>query len=237
MAIQLRVSNLSKTYGHGDNAVHAVRDVSFDIAPGEFAAIVGPSGSGKTTLLAMIGGLLSPTSGSIEAGGRDIARLGNGERTAYRRQSVGYVFQANNLVPYLTARENLLLMQSIRGGSKKAAERRAGQMLEELGLSKRANALATELSGGERQRVAIARALMNDPAIVLVDEPTASLDSVRGRQVVESLISEVKGRDKLGIMVTHDMQMAALADCVLELHDGEIIRRESTPADRSAQNA
>jgi len=220
MPATLRVTDLSKTYGRGEQAVHAVRGVSFATEPGEFVAIVGPSGSGKTTLLAMIGGLLTPTGGSIEVDGRDIAKLGNGERAAYRRRSVGYVFQANNLVPYLTGRENLLLMQAIAGGGRREARQRAAQLLEELGLTSRADALASQLSGGERQRVAIGRALMNNPDLVLVDEPTASLDSERGRQVVRSLIQEVKSRDKLGIMVTHDMEMAALADRILELHDG-----------------
>lgn len=225
MPVRLQVDHLSKTYGSGDDAVRAVRDVTFAIEPGEFAAIVGPSGSGKTTLLAMIGGLLTPTSGSIRVDGQEVGKMSNGEAAAYRRNSVGYVFQANNLMPYLTARENLMLMQQIGGGSKQAAGQRACRLLEELGLTKRANAIATQLSGGERQRVAIARALMNDPQLVLVDEPTASLDSVRGRQVVRSLIDEVKGRDKLGIMVTHDLEMAALADRVLEIHDGELRQR------------
>lgn len=229
MPATLRVTDLSKTYGRGDQAVHAVRGVSFATEPGEFVAIVGPSGSGKTTLLAMIGGLLTPSGGSIEVDGRDIAKLGNGERAAYRRESVGYVFQSNNLVPYLTARENLLLMQAIAGGNRSDARRRASQLMEELGITARADALASELSGGERQRVAIGRALMNNPDLVLVDEPTASLDSQRGRQVVRSLIQEVKSRDKLGIMVTHDLEMAALADRVLELHDG-LLRNASTAA-------
>lgn len=220
MSVTLEVSGLSKTYGEGDLAVQAVRHVSFSTRPGEFLAVVGPSGSGKTTLLAMIGGLLTPTAGSILVNGKDIASLSARQQAAYRRQSVGYVFQANNLLPYLTATENLLLMAQISGGNGKAARRRAEQLLEELGMTARANALATELSGGERQRVAIARALMNDPQLVLVDEPTASLDSARGKQVVESLIAEVKGREKLGLMVTHDMAMAVLADRALAMHDG-----------------
>lgn len=230
MPVTLRVTALTKTYGRGEQAVRAVRGVSFATEPGEFVAIVGPSGSGKTTLLAMIGGLLTPTSGSIEVNGRDVSRLTNGQRATYRRKAVGYVFQANNLVTYLTARENLLLMQAISGGSRADARRRADQLLEELGITPRANALASELSGGERQRVAIARALMNDPDLVLVDEPTANLDSHRGRQVVSSLIQEVKARGKLGIMVTHDLEMAALADRILELHDGEIRRHISAGA-------
>jgi putative ABC transport system ATP-binding protein len=220
MSVTLQVESLSKTYGEGENAVHAVADVSFATRPGEFVAIVGPSGSGKTTLLAMVGGLLTPTSGAIRVNGRDIAGLDRGEQAAYRRESVGYVFQANNLLPYLTARENLLLMARISRANRPDARERANRLLEELGLTSRVDALATELSGGERQRVAIARALMNDPQLVLVDEPTASLDSARGKQVVESLIAEVKTRGKLGLMVTHDMDMAALADRVLAMHDG-----------------
>jgi len=200
----------------------AVRDASFSTEPGEFVAVVGPSGSGKTTLLAMVGGLLTPTSGSIEVNGRDIAGLNRGQQAAYRRESVGYVFQSNNLLPFLTARENLLVISRITGASGRAARQRADQLLEELGLTKRADAVATELSGGERQRVAIGRALMNDPELVLVDEPTASLDSARGRRVVESLIQEVKSRGKLGLMVTHDLAMAELADRVIEMHDGEL---------------
>jgi putative ABC transport system ATP-binding protein len=222
MTVVLSVESLDKVYGSGETAVHAVRDVSFQTKPGEFIAIVGPSGSGKTTLLAMIGGLLAPTAGSIVVNGRDIARLPNGDLVRYRRESVGFVFQANNLVPYLTGRENMLLVQAITGGNAAQARRRADQLLEELGISGRANALATALSGGERQRVAIGRALMNDPQLVLVDEPTANLDSERGRQVVQSLIAEVRSRGKLGIMVTHDPEMAAFADRVLELHDGQL---------------
>lgn len=222
MATVLSVAGLNKVYGSGVTSVRAICDVSFETKPGEFIAIVGPSGSGKTTLLAMIGGLLTPTSGAILVNGRDIARLKSRDLVRYRRESVGFVFQANNLVPYLTGRENLLLVQAITGGGADAARRRADQLLDELGISSRANALATELSGGERQRVAIGRALMNDPELVLVDEPTANLDSQRGRQVVQSLIEEVRSREKLGIMVTHDMEMAGFADRVLALHDGEL---------------
>ncbi|MGE3077354.1 MAG: ABC transporter ATP-binding protein [Dehalococcoidia bacterium] len=222
MTVTLEVSGLSKTYGSGEQAVRAVRDVSFATQPGEFVAIVGPSGSGKTTLLAMIGGLLAPTSGQILVNGRDIAGLGRGQQAAYRRENVGYVFQANNLLPFLTARENLLVMAQITRANGKNSRARADQLLTELGMERRAGAVATELSGGEKQRVAIARALMNDPQLVLVDEPTASLDSSRGRQVVQSLINEVKQRGKLGLMVTHDMEMAVLADRILAMHDGEM---------------
>lgn len=230
MTIALQVAALNKTYGSGESSVQAVKDVSFTCEVGQFVAIVGPSGSGKTTLLAMIGGLLTPTSGEIRVDGRNIASLSKGEQAKFRRSSVGYVFQANNLLPFLTARENLLLLQSLSRGSRAEAETRADRLLLELGLEKRANAPATQLSGGERQRVAIGRALMNDPALVLVDEPTASLDSERGKQVVASLLKEVKARRKLGIMVTHDLEMASQADIVLQMHDGEMRRQDASKA-------
>jgi putative ABC transport system ATP-binding protein len=219
----LEVRDLTKTYGSGESAVRAVQSVSFAAERGEFLALVGPSGSGKTTLLAMIGGLLAPSSGAITVAGEDLARFSGRRRTAYRRSSVGFVFQANNLLPFLTARENLTLMGAIGACPRREAGRRADQLLEELGLTGRAGALAGTLSGGERQRVAIGRALMNDASLVLVDEPTASLDSSRGRQVVQLLLNEVKSRQKLGIMVTHDRDMAVLADRVLELHDGRLL--------------
>jgi len=234
MSATLTVTDLNKTYGSGALAVHAVRDVSFATQPGDFIAIVGPSGSGKTTLLAMIGGLLTPSSGGIRVNDREITRLSSAERAAYRRDAVGFVFQANNLIPFLTARENLLIMNEIGSGSRRAAADRADRLLEELGLTSRANALATDLSGGERQRVAIGRALMRDPLLVLVDEPTANLDSEQGERVVRSLMAEVKARDKLGLMVSHDVRMAALADVILEMRDGHLKRRvcqEMTPAD------
>jgi putative ABC transport system ATP-binding protein len=235
MSATLAVTDLNKIYGSGALAVHAVRDVSFSTEPGDFVAIVGPSGSGKTTLLAMIGGLLRPTSGSIRMNGQEISRLSGAERARYRRDRVGYVFQSNNLVLFLTARENLTIMYEIGPGSGREADDRADALLEELGLTARARALARQLSAGERQRVAIARALMRDPWLILVDEPTANLDSERGEQVIRSLIAEVKGRKKLGIMVTHDTRMAALADVVLEMRDGHLTRRERQAGDDSSR--
>ena len=218
----LSLTNVCKTYGSGANAVDAVKQVSFEAVPGEFLALVGPSGSGKTTLLAMIGALLTPTAGQIVVNGRSLADLSGSDRARFRRDNVGFVFQANNLLPFLTAKENLVVARAIGGRGSGSPERRAEELLHELGLAGRGSALATALSGGERQRVAIGRALMNDPDLILVDEPTASLDSVRGRQVVLSLIDEVRGRGKTGIMVTHDLAMAELADRVLEMHDGEL---------------
>jgi putative ABC transport system ATP-binding protein len=223
----LLLENVTKTYGEGDRAVRAVRDVSFQANSGEFLSVVGPSGSGKTTLLAMIGALLTPTEGRIEVNGNTLTGMGKSAQARFRRENVGFVFQANNVLPFLTARENLMIMGDIAGMSRTEAAKRADQLLEELGIDERAGAVATELSGGERQRVAIGRALMHDPAVILVDEPTASLDSERGQMVVESLVREVKDRNKLGIMVTHDLSMAKMTDRILEIRDGALEERSA----------
>lgn len=220
--MSLEVNNLVKNYGSGRVMVRAVKDVTFSIEAGQFIAVVGPSGSGKTTLLSMLGGLLTPTSGTIIIDDRQVEKLLPGQRQEYRRDHVGFIFQTNNLLPFLTAKENLLLMNKIGPGDRNMMGERAQQLLDELELTSRANALVTELSGGERQRVAIARALMRDPEMVLADEPTANLDSELGKRVVQNLVDGVKGRNKIGIMVTHDLNMAALADSILEMQDGHL---------------
>jgi putative ABC transport system ATP-binding protein len=221
--MSLKVDNLVKNYGSGRVMVRAVKDATFSIEAGQFIAVVGPSGSGKTTLLSMLGGLLTPTSGTIVINGRQVEKLLPGQRQEYRRDHIGFIFQTNNLIPFLTARENLLLMNKIGPSDRRMMNERAQQLLDELELTSRANALVTELSGGERQRVAIARALMRDPEMVLADEPTANLDSELGRRVVQNLVDGVKGRNKIGIMVTHDLNMTALADGILEMRDGHLI--------------
>ncbi len=218
----LLAQSLTKVFGSGDTAVEAVRDVSFSVRTGEFVAIVGPSGSGKTTLLAMLGGLLIATHGRVVVGGSDISRWSEAQRARFRRERVGFVFQGFNLVPYLTAEQNLMVIPSISGKASREARARARQLLRELGVEKRAHHLPGELSGGERQRVAIGRALMNDPLLVLVDEPTSNLDSERGNEVVRSLAEEVKMRNKIGIMVTHDRRMLTHVDRVLEMADGRL---------------
>ena len=218
----LLAQSLTKVFGSGDTAVEAVRDVSFSVRTGEFVAIVGPSGSGKTTLLAMLGGLLIATNGRVVVGGSDISRWSEAQRARFRRERVGFVFQGFNLVPYLTAEQNLMVMPSISGKVSGEARERARQLLRELGVEKRAHHLPGELSGGERQRVAIGRALMNDPLLVLVDEPTSNLDSERGNEVVHSLAEEIKMRNKIGIMVTHDRRMLTHVDRVLEMADGRL---------------
>jgi putative ABC transport system ATP-binding protein len=223
----LVAQSLTKVFGSGDTAVEAVRDASLSVRAGEFVAIVGPSGSGKTTLLAMLGGLLTATGGQVIVGRTDISRLNEVQRARFRRERVGFVFQGFNLVPYLTAEQNLLVIPSISGKLNGEARARARQLLREMGVEKRAHHVPGELSGGERQRVAISRALMNDPLLVLVDEPTSNLDSERGNEVVRSLAEEVKMRNKIGIMVTHDQRMLTHVDRVMQMADGRL--RSSEP--------
>ena len=222
MAI-LELRDVSKSYGQGDRRVDAVRAVTLDVDRGEVVALEGPSGSGKTTLLALAGALLTPTSGEIRVDGDDITRYGARARTRYRRDRVGFVFQGSNMVPFLTARENLLLVGEFGATDRSALRRRADELLEKLELNAVRDQIATSLSGGERQRVAIARALMRDPALLLVDEPTASLNMELGARVVDALLSEVHLRDKACIMVTHDDRMAQRADRLVEIRDGRVL--------------
>jgi putative ABC transport system ATP-binding protein len=218
----VRVAGVSKTFGRGHTAVTALRDARLEVTPGELVAIVGPSGSGKSTLLAIIGGLLTPDAGTVHVGGIDVAALPRGARAAYRAAKVGFVFQSLNLVPFLTARENLLLMASLAGIPRQAARRRADSLLAELGLAGRERALPGRLSGGEQQRVAIGRALIHQPAVLLADEPTASLDTERGQAVAGLLAAEVRRRQVAGILVTHDPRMAGLADRIVYATDGRL---------------
>ncbi len=222
----LAVDGVTKTYGQGHTAVTAVHEASMAVEQGEFVSLLGPSGSGKTTLISMIGGLLTPTSGTIRVGDTLVSDLGRKQLTEFRAGRVGFVFQSANLVPFLTARENLLWVAGLGGrrgrAARRAARERADQLLGELGLTARAGNLPEQLSGGERQRVAIGRALMNDPDLVLVDEPTAALDTALGRQVVQLLRREVKERGKTGIMVTHDLRMVEYTDRVFEILDGQL---------------
>ena len=222
MAI-LELRDVSRSFGQGSRRVDAVREVTLNVDRGEVVALEGPSGSGKTTLLALAGALLTPTSGEIRVDGDDITRYGARARTRYRRDRVGFVFQGSNMVPFLTARENLLLVGQFGAADRSALRRRADELLEQLDLAPVRDQIATSLSGGERQRVAIARALMRDPALLLVDEPTASLNLELGTRVVDALLSEVHLRDKACIMVTHDDRMARRADRLVEIRDGRVL--------------
>jgi putative ABC transport system ATP-binding protein len=223
MKTKLAFEDVSKRYGTGDNAVKALDHVSFHVNEGEFVAIVGPSGSGKSTLLSIAGVLLSPSSGRLILDDQDITNLSAKEMTKIRLDKIGFVFQTSNLVPFLTVRDQLLLVAEIAKKRDKEAEQKADELLAHLGLAHRRNHYPEHLSGGERQRVAIARAWMNSPELILADEPTASLDSKRGRQVVEMLADEVKSRRKAAIMVTHDERVLDLCDRVLTIKDGKLI--------------
>lgn len=220
---KLCLERVTKVYGEGEIAVRALDDVSLTVDAGELVAIVGPSGSGKTTLLAIAGALLQPNDGRVTLDGNDLTGLDAAALARLRLEHVGFVLQSSNLVPYLTARDQLLLLARLRGRLDRAARARADDLLSELGIANRAGHYPEALSGGERQRVAIARALMNDPDILLADEPTANLDSARGREVVEMLAREAHGRDKATVMVTHDERMLDLCDRVIRIADGRIL--------------
>ncbi|MGE7762774.1 ABC transporter ATP-binding protein [Peribacillus sp. NPDC097895] len=222
MGDKLLFENVSKIYGEGDNKVTALDNISLNVRAGEFVAIVGPSGSGKSTFLSIAGALLSPSKGRLLLNDEDITTLSPKELTRVRLEKIGFVFQSSNLVPYLTVRDQLLLLSELIGKRDKKTMKKADELLSHLGLGHRADHLPDALSGGERQRVAIARSLMNDPEIILADEPTASLDSKRGRDVVEMLAHEVKSRNKAAIMVTHDERMLDLCDRVVNITDGKV---------------
>ncbi len=220
MPVAVRTTNLTKTYGEGETEVHALRDVSFDIEAGEFVVILGPSGSGKTTLLNQIGALEEPTSGSIETGGIDVATLDEKGRTEYRLSTIGFVFQFYNLVPTLTARENVALIAELVSGD---AEQRTDAVLDQVGLGDRGDHFPGQLSGGEQQRVSIARGLVKNPDLLLCDEPTGSLDIDTGIQVLELLKSVTNDGDRSIMMVTHNSIIAEMADRVIRLRDGRIV--------------
>jgi putative ABC transport system ATP-binding protein len=220
----LETKSVTKVYGGGNLTTTAVKDVSLKVARGEFLALVGPSGSGKTTMLSMLAALLRPSGGQILIDGADLSKLSDGERTKFRREKIGFTFQANNLLPFLTARENVELMLRLNGKFDRAGAREVTELLERLGLAERMNNLPRQLSGGQQQRVAIARALVHKPAVVLADEPTASLDTERAHQVVQTFANLIHEQGRAGIMVTHDLRMVQYADRVVQMQDGYVAR-------------
>jgi putative ABC transport system ATP-binding protein len=217
--IAIQLEGVSKTYGKGDVAVHALRDVSLAIPAGQFVVVLGPSGSGKTTLMNIVGGIEPATSGRVIVDGQELAGLDDGALTAYRRSRVGFVFQFFNLIPTLTARENVSLVAELVGNG--AAE--ASGALEAVGLDSRADRFPSSLSGGEQQRVAIARAIVKLPPILLCDEPTGSLDLETGRQILSVLHRLAREGRRTVILVTHNSAIAAMADRVVRLGSGAIV--------------
>ncbi|MGE5261839.1 MAG: ABC transporter ATP-binding protein, partial [Acidobacteriota bacterium] len=220
----LETRSVSKIYNTDSGATRAVDGVTLAVAKGELIALVGPSGSGKTTMLAMLATLLKPSDGTILIDGQELSRMSEKERTNFRREKIGFTFQANNLVPYLTAQENVELMLRLNGKYDRAGRERARELLARLGLGERLNNLPRQLSGGQQQRVAIARALIHNPALVLADEPTASLDTERAFQVVQTFARLIHEQNRAGIMVTHDLRMCQYADRVIQMMDGGIRR-------------
>jgi putative ABC transport system ATP-binding protein len=220
----LETKSVVKTYPSDTGTIQAVDDVSLQVAAGEFVALVGPSGSGKTTMLSMLAALLQPSSGQILLDGDDLAGMGEKDRVAMRREKIGFTFQANNLIPYLSAVENVELMLRLNNKLDKAGKLRARELLARLGLGERLNNLPGQMSGGQQQRVAIARALIHNPSLVLADEPTASLDTERAYQVVETFAGLIHEQNRAGIMVTHDLRMCEFVDRVLQMQDGKLVR-------------
>jgi len=223
----LDLSGISKQYGSGETRVDALTDIDFHVDAGELVALIGPSGSGKSTLLAIAGALLSPSTGTVRLDGQDISQASESARAELRLRQIGFVFQGANLIASLTGREQLLFIGHLVGMPRAEANARADRLLAELGMTERANHYPEAMSGGQRQRIAIARALMNDPHLILADEPTASLDSTRARQVVSLLAGEVHERAKAGVLVTHDERLIDLCDRVVHIGDG---RLEKDPA-------
>ncbi len=222
MEASLETIAVSKFY-KGDGAItRAVDNVSISILPGEFVALVGPSGSGKTTLLAIIAALLRPNEGEVLIDGQDLAKMSEARRAQFRREKIGFTFQANNLVPYLTALENVELMLRLNSRYDRAGRERARELLTRLGLGERLNNLPRQLSGGQQQRVAIARSLIHSPSVVLADEPTASLDTERAHQAVETFANLIHEQKRAGIMVTHDLRMCQYADRIIQMRDGQV---------------
>jgi putative ABC transport system ATP-binding protein len=229
--IVLEAHGVRRRFGTGAAAVEAVHDLDLQVRAGEIVLIMGPSGSGKTTLLTMLGGLLRPTAGSIAIDGQDLTTLAESQLPTLRAHTFGFIFQDFNLMPSLSARENVEIALNIAGVHGTAAHQRAAQLLERLGLAERAGFLPAQLSGGEKQRVAIARALANEPALILADEPTANLDSHHGREVMRELRRIAKEERRSVVIVSHDHRLKEIADRILWLEDGRFSYQEELVTD------
>jgi putative ABC transport system ATP-binding protein len=229
----IELAGVWKTFGEGHTAVHALKDVDLKSPQGEFAVILGPSGSGKTTLLNLVGAIDTATEGRIDVGGIDLRNLGVDEQVKYRRENVGFVFQFFNLIPTLTALENVELVADLTAAD---GARRAEEVLDQVGLADRMHHFPAQLSGGEQQRVAIARALVKQPPILLCDEPTGELDFETGRMILELLQDISRDQEQTVLLVTHNAAIGDMADRVLKLRSGEIVDdlRNGSPLDAGA---
>jgi putative ABC transport system ATP-binding protein len=224
-------ASLTRTYGEGGSAVHALRGVSLEVPEGQFTAVMGPSGSGKSTLMHLLAGLDTPDAGSVRIAGEDITRMSDRELTRLRRRHIGFVFQSFNLLPTLSAQENVLLPLAIAG--RKPEPEAVDALMERMGLAERRDHKPAQLSGGQQQRVAVARALVTRPTVLFADEPTGNLDSAAGADVLSLLRDAVDLDGQTTVMVTHDSRAAAIADRVLFLADGRIVADLEGPTEES----
>src|SRR6267142_1466454 len=222
----IEARELTKTYAHGEAAMRALDHVTLDVRQGDVTLLVGPSGSGKTTLLSILGCILRPTSGTLRIMGEDVTRMKERDLPAIRRERIGFVFQAFNLFPTLTAEQNVVLALDLKGVSGRTARDRAASLLDQVGLCDKLDAYPADLSGGQKQRVAIARALAGDPPVILADEPTAALDSQNGRAVMQVLKTLARERGRAIVIVTHDNRMLGYADRTVRMEDGRIVSDE-----------
>lgn len=218
----IQLEHVSKFYEEGGQKIAALQDVSLSVVQGEFVAVIGPSGSGKSTFLSIAGALLQASTGRVTLNGKELGGLTDKELANVRLNDIGFILQTSNLVPYLTVLDQLLVVKKMTGKITKEDKTFAKNLLTDLGLGSKIDKFPNELSGGERQRTAIARAFMNQPNIILADEPTASLDSKRGHEVVQLIAKEVKSRKKAAIMVTHDERMLQYCDKVYRMEDGQL---------------
>ncbi len=228
MSETIKLTSLERSFQRGETAVHALRDLNLTIAPGEFVALVGPSGSGKSTLLNLLGGLDRPTAGELWLNGTPLHSVDDGARTRHRKEQVGFIFQSFNLLPRLTALENVAVPLMLAGVPRAAREARARALLERVGLGHRLDHYPTELSGGEQQRTAVARALVHNPDLILADEPTGNLDSATGESIMTLLQDLNREQGITLVVVTHDLDVAAYADRIVRLRDGEIVEIEDS---------
>ena len=218
----IQLEHVSKFYEEGGQKIAALQDVSLSVVQGEFVAVIGPSGSGKSTFLSIAGALLQASTGRVTLNGKELGGLTAKELANVRLNDIGFILQTSNLVPYLTVLDQLLVVKKMTGKIRKEDKTFAKNLLTDLGLGSKIDKFPNELSGGERQRTAIARAFMNQPNIILADEPTASLDSKRGHEVVQLIAKEVRSRKKAAIMVTHDERMLQYCDKVYRMEDGQL---------------
>jgi putative ABC transport system ATP-binding protein len=221
-SVVLRCADLSRTYGDGPSAVHALREVSLEVPAGQLLVLRGPSGSGKTTLLNLLGGLDRPTSGQVWLGDREVTAAAEADLVEMRRHDIGFVFQSFALLPVLSAAENVELPLRIRGLAVADRDARVAELLDAVGLAPHANQRPAELSGGQQQRLGIARALANEPSLLIADEPTGQLDSVNAEAMMSLIAALVHQRGVAAVVSTHDPRMAVYADRVIDLHDGQL---------------